>query len=168
MPNPVRAAARHAAGPRTRFLAAATCLLAVALATACAAPAARSTGVSVSYTCCKASLGATTWHPGQQVPIVWTRTATATAGQHFEAVTLSATLTGPFSKVVALKAAITQGRRGSLTLRAPKTTISHDPPVAPVTVISIPAGAPPGFYNLRVIDSSGGGTVTGSTIITIR
>jgi hypothetical protein len=121
----------------------------------------------VSYTCCDASVVSTRWHPGQQLPVSWTRTATVPAGQRFPAVTLSAVLTGPFSKTAALKAAISQGHRGSLTTRAAKITISRDPPASVISVITIPASAPPGFYNLETSESSGGGTVSGATIITV-
>lgn len=141
------------------------CVIAGVIAAGCTSPTVHRTGVS--YTCCEDSVAATRWHPGQQLRVAWTRTATVPAGQHFQAVTLSAVLTGPFSTVTALKNAISQGHRGSLTARAAKITISHDPPVSAVSVIIVPASAPLGFYNLATIESSGGGTVTGGTIITV-
>jgi hypothetical protein len=150
--------------PRRAALLAA-CLLAGAIAAGCTSPTVHSSGVS--YTCCDASVVSTHWHPGQQLPVVWTRTATVPTGQRFPPVTLSAVLTGPFSKAVALKTAITQGHRGSLTTQAAKITISRDPPASVVSVITIPADATPGFYNLEIISSSGGGTFSGETIITV-
>jgi len=152
--------------PRPRLAALiGACLLAGAIAAGCTSPTVRSTGVS--YTCCDESLVATSWHPGQQLRVAWTRTATVPAGQHFQAVTLSAVLTGPFSKATALKTTISQGHRGPLTAQSAKLTISQDPPGSAVSVIIIPASAPPGFYNLETIESSGGGTVSGATIITV-
>jgi hypothetical protein len=121
----------------------------------------------VSYTCCDDSVASTRWHPGQQLTVAWTRTATVPAGHRFPAVTLSAVLTGPFSNAVALKAAISQGHHGSLTVHAAKKTISRDPPVSAVSVMTIPASAPPGFYDLQTIESSGGGTVSGRAVITV-
>jgi hypothetical protein len=148
--------------PRRVALAAA-CVLAGLIVAACTSPPIHNTGVS--YTCCSESVVATTWHPGQQLPVVWTRTETVPAGHGFQPVTLSAILTGPFSKVAAAKAAITN--RGSLTTRAAKITISQDPPGSAVSVIAIPASAPLGFYNLQTIESSGGGTVTGVAIVSV-
>lgn len=88
-------------------------LLPGAMAAGCASPTVHSAGVW--YTCCSDSVVSTHWQPGQQLPVAWTRTATVPAGQHFEAVTLSVVLTGPFSKATALKGAIGQGHPGSLT-----------------------------------------------------
>lgn len=135
------------------------------MAAGCASPTVHSAGVW--YTCCSDSVVSTHWQPGQQLPVAWTRTATVPAGQHFEAVTLSVVLTGPFSKATALKGAIGQGHPGSLTARAAKITISHDPPASAVSSITIPAGASPGLYDLATIESSGGGTVTGESIVTV-
>jgi hypothetical protein len=148
--------------PRRAALLAA-CLLVGVIAAGCTSPPVHSSGVF--YTCCDQTVVSTRWHPGQQLTIAWTRTATVPAGHPYLAVTLSAVLTGPFSKAVALKAAI--GHHGSLTARAPTIRISRDPPHSAVSVITIPASAPPGFYDLATIESSGGGTVSGESMITV-
>jgi hypothetical protein len=149
---------------------AAVCLLAGVSLAACAGPTTvHNTGVS--YTCCSNSVVATTWHPGQQMPVVWTRTDTVPAGHGFEPVTLSAVLTGPYRDAAALKAAVTKGqlnrRAGPVTAAAPRMRISRTPPRSPVSIITIPADAPPGMYNLQTSESSGGGTVTGESIVSV-
>jgi len=125
----------------------------------------------VSYTCCSDSVVATTWHPGQQLPVVWTRTETVPAGHGFEPVTLSAVLTGPYKDAAALKTALSKGqlnrRAGPVTAAAPEMRIWRNPPRSPVSVITIPADAPPGSYNLEVVMSSGGGSVSGYSIVTV-
>jgi hypothetical protein len=152
--------------PRLRHAAlVAACLLAGAIAAGCTTPPVHSAGVF--YTCCDDSVVSTRWHPGQQLTVGWTRTATVPAGHHFEAVTLSAVLTGPFSHAAALKSAISQGHHGSLTVQSAKITISRDPPASAASVITIPASAPPGFYDLETTESSGGGTVAGESVITV-
>src|SRR5215469_70178 len=150
--------------PRPRRAALITgCLLAGAIATGCTGPTVHGTGVS--YTCCSDTVVETTWHPGQQLPVVWTRTTTVPAGEGFQPVTLSAVLTGPFRDATALKAAMTKGQldrgAGPVTAAAQQIQISRNPPRSPVSVITIPANAPPGMYNLQIRVSSGGGSVTG-------
>jgi len=137
------------------------------MATACAGPSAQ--GARVSYTCCSASVVATSWHPGQQLPVAWTRVGKVPPGQSIQPVTLSAVMTGPFSSAAALKAAITRGSGGSITASAPTITISQNPPRTPVSVITIPADAPPGFYNLEftLAFGLGGGSDSGASIITV-
>jgi hypothetical protein len=137
------------------------------MATACAGPAAQ--GARVSYTCCSASVTAPSWHPGQQLPVTWTRVGNVPTGQSIQPVTLSAVMTGPFSSATALKAAINQGRGGSVTARAANITISRNPPRTPVSVITIPANAPPGFYDLEFTMTLGlgGGSASGESIVTV-
>src|SRR5262249_29216764 len=69
----------------------------------------------------------------------------------------------------ALKAAESKGQllRGPrpITAAAPRMQISRNPPRSPVSVITIPADAPPGMYDLLTGISSGGGTVTGPSIV---
>ena len=146
---------------------AAACLLAGALATACAGPAAQ--GARVSYTCCSASVTTPSWHPGQQLPVTWTRVGTVPSGQSIQPVTLSAVITGPFASATALKAAINRGRGGSITAWSAKTTISRNPPRTPVSVITIPADAPPGLYDLQFTETFGlgGGSESGESIVRV-
>ena len=93
------------------------------------------------------------------------------AGHVFEPVTLSAVLTGPYKDAAALKAAESKGQqlRGPrpVTAAAPKMRIFRNPPRSTVSVISIPADAPPGMYDLLTEISSGGGSVTGASIVKI-
>lgn len=80
---------------------------------------------------------------------------------------LTALLTGPFSSVSALKSAIVKGHRGALTAAAPTIRISRDPPRSPVSVIAIPANAPPGLYELDFSLSASGGSVKGGSIVSV-
>jgi len=158
-------------GPRLRrTILTAACLIAGVSVAACAGPT-TVRGTGVWYTCCSDSVVTTTWHPGQQLPVAWTRTATVPTGHGFEPVSLSAVLTGPYKDAAALKAAESKGQllRGPrpITAAAPRMLISRNPPRSPVSVITIPADAPPGMYDLLTGISSGGGSVTGASVVTV-
>jgi len=154
---------------RYPVLTAAACVLAAVIVTGCAAPTIHGSGVM--YTCCSESLVSAQWHPGQHMLVVWARTATVAAGHSFDPVTLTVVLTGPFTDVTALKAALSKGqlnrRAGPVTVAAPAIRISRDAPRSVVSVVTIPQDAPSGFYNLQVSDRSRGGTVSAGTIITV-
>jgi hypothetical protein len=100
---------------------------------------------------------------------VWTRTGRLAPGQPPSALILSAVLMGPFSKVAALKNAIRGGRdHSAVRFAAPQLRISRNPPRSPVSVIAIPADAPPGFYDLQIrVVFSTGGSVSGDSIVTV-
>lgn len=151
-------------GPRAAAVAG-SCLLARAIAVGCSTPTVRGTGVW--YTCCSDSVVSTRWHPGLQLPVIWARSDNVPPGHSFQPVTLSAVLTGPFRNATALKAAITRNQGGKITAAAPQIRVSRNPPRSPVSVIAIPANAPAGLYNLRTSASSGGGSETGSVILTV-
>jgi hypothetical protein len=143
-------------------LAAVGCLL----VSGCARPTVHNTGVM--YTCCANDVVSTRWQPGQQLRVVWTRTGRLAPGRPPAALTLSAVLFGPFSKVTALKNAIRTGRdHAAVRFAAPQLRISRNPPRSPVSVIAIPADAPPGFYDLQIRVVFTGGSVSGDSIVTV-
>jgi predicted small secreted protein len=143
-------------------LVAAACLLAAG----CSGPAVRGTGVM--YTCCAQSVASTSWRPGQQLPVRWTRDGTLAPGQQPQTLTLSAVLTGPFSKAVAMQDATGNDRlHARLRAAAPQIRISRNPPRSPISVITIPAGAPPGWYDLEIRVGTAQWSVSSDSIVTV-
>ena len=83
-------------------------------------------------------------------------------------VTLTVVLTGPYRTAGDLKDANKDGPdRSSIVAAAPVIKLSVVPARAPVSVVTIPAGAAPGSYNLSFTVASGAGSAGGASIITV-
>lgn len=80
-------------------------------------------------------------------------------------VVLSAILSQGYDDVTALKAAESEAR--TTLVRASDITISGSETVAPVSRITIPKGAAPGYYDLTTAVRTGDATSSGSTIIRV-
>jgi len=157
---------RGSAVGRTIVVTASCALLGALMAGCGVSPAAVSRPV-YTYTCCSASLTAKPWHPGQQVRVVWIEQRTTANRSHLVA-TLTVVLTGPYRTVSALKTANRAGAKPDPRLAvAQEAQILSRPTRPPVSIIRIPAGATPGYYNLDTIVSIAGGTVSGSSVVTI-
>ena len=119
-----------------------------------------------AYTCCEQSDIAPVRHPGQAVTLHWiVRAAGETDSESSPLpVTLSAALTGPFVDVASLKAS------------EPDSPVASSAPLHttdveggdPTTTLRIPPDAKPGFYNLTFAVESGGGTVSGASVIRVQ
>ena len=156
-----------ARGIRSSVLTAAACMLASAIATGCASSPRAVSAPAMSFSCCAASVVAHPWRPGQQIRLAWTTQGRPAAGSTGETA-LTATLTGPYRTVVELKAANANGTdRARQIAAAPVIRVSGDPASAPVSVITIPADAAPGYYNLRFADTGGNMASYGATIISV-
>jgi hypothetical protein len=127
-----------------------------------------------SYTCCSAGLNATVWHPGQAIRVTWKAVPQGRVPAANPAgLTLTMLLTGPYADVSTLKSAISAngsparpgGRAPAATAPAIHTTDRAGG--APVSVLMIPRDAAPGYYNLQFTVASGGGSMSGATIIQV-
>jgi hypothetical protein len=84
-------------------------------------------------------------------------------------VTLTAVLTGPYRTIGDLKEANKTGPdRSHIVATAPVINLSRVPVTPPVSVVTIPAGAAPGYYNISTSDAAGGIAGGGAVIITVR
>src|ERR1700675_552652 len=104
-----------------------------------------------SYGCCAENTENTTRHAGQHLTLHWqpaTPGSTTDASPH--QILLSASLTGPFATVVALKQAISQGSKpaGVRTISAAPVSVTDRDAVTPASQLDLPADLPPGYYNL--------------------
>lgn len=86
------------------------------------------------------------WQPGQQMKLGWLPSGGQPAGTLVAQVTLTAVLTGPYPTV---HAAGLGGPGHSRTVAtAPIIQVSTVSLSGPVSVLTIPRGAAPGYYNL--------------------
>lgn len=115
--------------------------------------------------CCVDTSLQTDWHPGGTVTLHWiVASAGTTTDPSAAPMTLSASLSGPFASVTALKAA----GSGPETLRAATLHISDRNPGNPVSTIALPANLAAGWYNLVYSVKSGpGNSVGGATVIRV-
>lgn len=151
-------------------------LLAVGLAllttiAGCAAPSARTGDAKalpseVTFTCCKPSDIKPVRHPGETFEIHWimNRISTTQASNPVE-VELDVSLSGGYGTVQQLKDAA--GIDNDVLARAPTVITSNFATTQAVSVITIPAGTPPGLYNLNPSIASAGSILSGSSIIRI-
>ncbi len=115
------------------------------------------------YTCCDAADVQRVWHPGETLTMHWTATVALTTDSSTGTLTLTATLTGPYADVNSLKA----GSAASTTLSAAPLSASNVTPSILVSLIALPAGLAPGFYNLASAVTAPGGQSGGSTIVQV-
>lgn len=105
------------------------------------------TGYVTEYSCCSPDPGGTVWQPGQQIKLGWLPSGGQPTGDKLVAqVTLTAVLTGPYPTV---HAASLGGPGHSRTVAtAPIIKVSTVSLSGPVSALTIPRSAAPGYYNL--------------------
>jgi len=163
--------------PSRVLLMAAACALAGMFAVGCANASPIGPGANMEYvleySCCVTDAGTTVWHPGQRVPLDWMASGGQTTGDKMVAqVSLTAVLSGPYRTLGDLNDANKSGPDQShIVATAPVIKLSSVSVSAPVSVVTIPPSAAPGYYSLWT-SAAAGGTVAGmaesaDTIITI-
>lgn len=155
---------------RRQVLATAAAALGVAALTAGCGSRAATPAVQYAryqYSCCQNGLP-TVAHPGQDILLRWTASAEApTTSTGTTAVTLSASVTGPFPTVTALKTAMSATKPPAPAARAVDVRTTDRAGGTPVSTVALPALAPPGFYDVRTAVVSGGGMSSGDAIVQV-
>ena len=119
------------------------------------------------YSCCQAGLP-TVAYPGQVIALGWTSTAQPpTASTAATAMTLSASVTGPFPDVAALKTAMSADIPPAPTVTAADVHTTDRVGGTPTSSLQLPAQAPSGFYDLRTTVASGGAALSGDRILQV-
>ena len=121
-----------------------------------------------TYTCCVAGDIEPIRHPGQSVSVHWIAEPSQSPGPVAQ-VTLKVFLDGPFPSVTALKSAMVSvpDAQTSAHLATSSMVVSNQVGNAPVSELTIPKSARPGYYNWTTTVASGGMSASGSTIIQI-
>jgi hypothetical protein len=139
-------------------------VLVVLVAAACGGGAPAPTpAAATSYTCCLRDDVDRVWQPGETLTLHWTaKPGTGSGASHV--VRLTATLTGPYADVGALK----RGGAAARRLQNTVTTTDERTETAPVNSIVLPADLPPGLYNLATeIDYGDGNRTGGASIVRV-
>ena len=122
---------------------------------------------SYQYSCCQPGLP-TVAYPGQVIALRWTSTAQLpTASTATTAVILSASVTGPFPDVAALKAAMSADIPPAPIVTAADVHTTDRVGGTPNSSLQLPAEAPPGFYDVRTTAASGGAAFSGGGILQV-
>ena len=131
------------------------------------APASAVESARYQYSCCQAGLP-TVAYPGQVIALRWTSTAQLpTASTAATAVILSASVTGPFPDVAALKTAMSADIPPAPTVTAADVHTTDRVGGTPASSLQLPAQAPPGFYDVRTTVASGGAALSGDGILQV-
>lgn len=123
--------------------------------------------VSYQYSCCSAAdVEPVRQPPGEMLTLHWVVTPSrgSEPERPSEAMTLASSLTGAFSDVASLKRV---SPSAATTIQASDVTTTTWMGGAPTSIISIPATASPGMYNLSIRITSGGPSVGGDTVIQV-
>ncbi|WP_146192337.1 hypothetical protein [Cellulomonas sp. WB94] len=119
------------------------------------------------YSCCQSGLP-TVAYPGEVIALDWTSTAQPpTASTAATATTLSASLTGPFPDVAALKTAMSATNPPAPTVTATDVHTTDRVGGTPTSSLQLPAQAPIGFYDVRTTVASGGAALSGDQIVQV-
>jgi hypothetical protein len=145
---------------KLRWVAVSVVLVAVG---SCAAPSPVSSGLL--YTCCDALDVTRAYRPGDTLSLHWKVVGTPGRSpvQGFE---LDADLTGPYATVRELKDSRSVGA-GVSTFKADPIRPTGMPGEQPVSVITIPLTAVPGYYNLTTAMAGPGSAFSNGTIIQV-
>ena len=123
-----------------------------------------------SYGCCAENTGNTTWHTGQRLTLHWQpQSPGTTTDARPHQIVLSASLTGPFASVDALKQAISEGSKpaGVRTISATPLTVLDRDVVTPASQLDLPADLPPGYYDLATQADVGGQSQGGDAVVIV-
>ncbi|GIJ23452.1 hypothetical protein [Micromonospora lutea] len=124
----------------------------------------------VTYTCCETADIDRLYTPGQMFTLHW---MVEVSGEQSTApprpVDLEAELTGPFSSVEELKAALesSTGPAGRAVFKAETVRASGEPGYRPVSTIAIPTDAEAGFYNLTTTIVDDDHSTSGMSIVEV-
>lgn len=119
------------------------------------------------YTCCEKADVDRVLHPGDVLVVHWIVEALPPTRSYPSApATLSASLAGGFSDVSTLKSSVGTAAPVHEIAATPVQT-TNKAGGSPVSTIAIPPDAAPGLYNLTTSVESGGGRLTGATIVRI-
>ncbi|MDG4795758.1 hypothetical protein [Micromonospora sp. WMMD1082] len=145
------------------------CLVLPFLAACVIAPTESVAPPSVTYTCCTDEDVNTPYEPGQTLTVHWIVEHSPEPGGVPPQVELTAHLTGPYATVEALKSAIVAARDipGVVTFAAAPVRPAGTPDEQPVSPITIPGEAQPGYYNLTTSVVDGDHTASGSSIVQV-
>jgi hypothetical protein len=103
------------------------------------------------YSCCSGGFGTVNYHPGQTVKVDWIRTGLRKSDAASTTIVLSAKASGPFPTIAAAQAASTGASKlGRTIFLATTLHVSDEKIESPVSLLHVPAGARPGFYELKI------------------
>lgn len=148
----------------------AAAIAALLTAQGCAANRSGSAGtqqaVASQFGCCVAADIDAVRYPGETFQVHWIRTEIpAQAGQRPSKVVLDVSLSGGFRNVADLKASA--GGDGQTVVKAAPVTTTSAATTDPVSTLTIPPGAEPGWYELTSVVSADGGLLTGRSAIRV-
>ena len=117
------------------------------------------------FTCCANSEALThAWHPGQLITLQWSaESAGMTADDAQLPITLTATFTGPYASVAALKA----GGTHAATLLAAPIRVTDRTSGGAVSTIALPLDLAAGWYDLVTTIRSARSSTGGATVIQV-
>lgn len=118
------------------------------------------------FACCGGGFGTVNYHPGESVKVDWVKKGLRT-GSLSKTVVLSATASGPFATIAAVKTAITKGHSGKTVFKATTLHVSDQITTTPVSLLHIPPNAAKGFYEFTFKIVKGSATGGGSLIFTV-
>lgn len=131
-------------------------------------PPSEGTPVTYRYTCCQKTDIDQVLHPGDVLVVHWiVETLPPTRTYPETPVTLSASLTGSYPDATTLKRSAGAGAPSSALTAAPVQTTDRAGG-APVSTIAIPLDAAPGLYDLSTSVESGGGRLSGESIVRVE
>lgn len=129
-------------------------------------PAGSRQAIGAQFGCCLAADIDTIRHPGETFQIHWIRTEVPVpAGQRDSAVTLNVSLSGTFGSVSDVKKSVSGD--GRTIAEADTVTTTSSAADVPVSTLTIPLSARPGFYSLTSVVSADGGVLTGKAVVQV-
>jgi len=129
----------------------------------------KSTRVTFSYDCCTELLVNAVHHPGDALALKWIQTTNPPNNYAATTITLSASVSGPFSSVASLKSAFARShpKYGVINSKAIVIRLSDQKSAHPVSMIQIPADASKGFYELTTTVKEGSTAISGGAVIRV-
>jgi len=125
--------------------------------------------VTYNYSCCSWKLVHTIYRPGNRISIHWSPVFDSSPAN--VRLRLTAWIVGPYSTVDYLKHNSQSPRPGSGVVKIASTaiTLSNSAPLHPVSVIRLPRGIEPGYYDLwtKIAWLDGSGSGAGATVIRV-
>ena len=120
------------------------------------------------YSCCSSGDLSAVRHPGETVELHWLTTPLEPSANYpVSTVRLSASMSGPFSSVSALKSSALKTPAFPASVTAPVVVTTDQVGEAPVSVLVIPTSARAGYYNLTTTIDQDGGQLSAGAIIQV-
>ncbi len=122
------------------------------------------------FSCCGSSFGTVNYHRGETITLEWVKTPERSSGAPGKTVVLSATASGPFATVAALKASFARAhpQLGKTNFAANTLHVSDETTKTLVATLHVPTNAGVGFYELTEKIVKGSASATGGLIFTVR